>query len=61
MSQDPQALVDAAILAVVLPQAYSIIDRMLATGAGFPKELVVEARRLLPDAYANSFSSKRPT
>jgi len=53
-----RAYVDSAIIAIVLPQAYSIIDRMLSTGAVFPKDLVVEARRLLPEAYANSFSSK---
>jgi len=56
--KNARALVDSAIIAVVLPQAYSIIDRMISTGVVLPKELVVEARKLLPNAYTNSFSNK---
>jgi hypothetical protein len=44
---------DAAIIKVILPQLYSIIDRLLD---GNPdKKLIVDARRILPSNYKNSF------
>jgi hypothetical protein len=36
----------------LLPKLYSIIDRLLD---GQDKALVIEARRVLPKAYKNSF------
>ena len=47
------AKVDAAIIKVVLPQLYSIIDRLLD---GNPdKKLIVDARKILPRDYKHSF------
>jgi len=44
---------DEAIIKVILPQLYSIIDRLLD---GNPdKKLIVDARRILPSNYKHSF------
>lgn len=43
---------DTAIVNTLLPKLYSIIDRLLD---GQDKALVIEARRVLPKAYKNSF------
>jgi hypothetical protein len=43
---------DTAIVQTLLPKLYSIIDRLLD---GQDKALVIEARRVLPKAYKNSF------
>jgi hypothetical protein len=46
-------IVDEAIVIRLLPQLYSIIDRLLD---GNPdKKLIVDARRILPSNYKNSF------
>ena len=51
------AKVDAAIVKVVLPQLYSIIDRLLD---GNPdKKLIVDARKILPRDYKHSFEKPR--
>ena len=44
--------VDTAIVQTLLPKLYSIIDRLLD---GQDKALVIEARRMLPKIYKNSF------
>ena len=50
---DPAQLeLNAAIVQTLLPKLYSIIDRLLD---GQDKALVIEARRVLPKAYKNSF------
>jgi len=41
-----------AIVNTLLPKLYSIIDRLLD---GQDKALVIEARRVLPKTYKNSF------
>ena len=43
---------DTAIVQILLPKLYSIIDRLLD---GQDKALVIEARRVLPKTYKNSF------
>ena len=43
---------DTAIVQMLLPKLYSIIDRLLD---GQDKALVIEARRVLPKTYKNSF------
>ena len=51
------AKVDAAIIKVVLPQLYSIIDRLLD---GNPdKKLIVDARKILPRDYKYSFEKPK--
>ena len=47
---------DAAIVNTLLPKLYSIIDRLLD---GQDKALVIEARRVLPKAYKNSFEKAK--
>jgi len=47
-----QLELNAAIVQTLLPKLYSIIDRLLD---GQDKALVIEARRVLPKAYKNSF------
>lgn len=49
--------VDAAIIEVLLPQLYSIIDRLLD---GNPdKKLIVDARKILPRGYKHSFEKPK--
>ena len=43
---------DTEIVKTLLPKLYSIIDRLLD---GQDKALVIEARRVLPKTYKNSF------
>jgi hypothetical protein len=47
-----QPELNAAIVQTLLPKLYSIIDRLLD---GQDKALVIEARRVLPRGYKNSF------
>ena len=47
---------DTAIVQTLLPKLYSIIDRLLD---GQDKALVIEARRILPKAYKNSFEKEK--
>ena len=55
-----KAFVDAAIVKVVLPNAYEIIDQFLdLDGKPIPKKLMVEAKKFLPSKYKNSFEFKR--
>ena len=48
----PVYAADTTIVQTLLPKLYSIIDRLLD---GQDKALVVEARRVLPKQYKNSF------
>lgn len=58
--ESAKASVDSAIIAVVLPLAYGIIDQLLdLDGKPIPKKLVVDAKKLLPSNYKNSFEFKR--
>ena len=53
------ASVDSAIVKVVLPSAYEIIDQLLdLDGKPIPKKLVADAKKLLPSNYKNSFQFK---
>ena len=47
---------DTAIVQTLLPKLYSIIDRLLD---GQDKALVIEARRVLPKIYKNSFEKEK--
>ena len=47
---------DTAIVQMLLPKLYSIIDRLLD---GQDKALVIEARRVLPKTYKNSFEKEK--
>lgn len=49
---------DTAIVKTLLPKLYSIIDRLLD---GQDKALVIEARRVLPKTYKNSFEKEKNT
>ena len=49
---------DTAIVQMLLPKLYSIIDRLLD---GQDKALVIEARRVLPKTYKNSFEKGKNT
>ena len=53
-AQGPE--LNAAIVQTLLPKLYSIIDRLLD---GQDKALVIEARRLLPKGYKNSFEKEK--
>jgi len=58
--ESAKASVDAAIIAVVLPLAYGIIDQLLdLDGKPIPKKLMVDAKKLLPGNYKNSFEFKK--
>jgi len=50
--QEARPELNDAIVQTLLPKLYSIIDRLLD---GQDKALVIEARRVLPKAYKNSF------
>tara|TARA_R110000822_G_scaffold35007_13_gene98907 strand:+ start:472 stop:687 length:216 start_codon:yes stop_codon:yes gene_type:complete len=53
------AKVDAVIVKVILPMAYSIIDQLIdLDGKPVPKKLLIEAKKLLPSNYKNSFQCK---
>jgi len=53
------ATVDAVIVEVVLPMTYSIIDQLIdLDGKPIPKKLLVDAKKLLPSKYKNSFQFK---
>jgi len=53
------ATVDAVIVEVVLPMAYSIIDQLIdLDGKPIPKKLLADAKKLLPSNYKNSFQFK---
>lgn len=53
------ATVDAVIVEVVLPMAYNIIDQLIdLDGKPVPKKLLIEAKKLLPSYYKNSFQFK---
>ena len=47
---------DTEIVKTLLPKLYSIIDRLLD---GQDKALVIEARRVLPKIYKNSFEKEK--
>ena len=49
---------DTEIVKTLLPKLYSIIDRLLD---GQDKALVIEARRVLPKTYKNSFEKGKKT
>ena len=49
---------DTAIVQTLLPKLYSIIDSLLD---GQDKALVIEARRVLPKKYKNSFEKGKNT
>lgn len=52
--------VDSAIVGTVLPEAYDIINAMLAAnGPLYPKDLSNRARKLLPSKYEQSFGHDR--
>jgi hypothetical protein len=53
------ATVDAVIVEVVLPMAYNIIDQLIGLdGQPIPKKLLIDAKKLLPRGYKNSFQFK---
>ena len=49
------ATVNAAIIQVIFPQLYALIDDLLDASPSLPKPLVVRARKSLPERYKNSF------
>ena len=53
------ATVDAAIVKIILPMAYSTIDQLIdLDGKPIPKKLLIDAKKLLPGEYKNSFQFK---
>ena len=47
---------DTAIVQILLPKLYSIIDRLLDKQ---DKAMVIEARRVLPKTYKNAFEKEK--
>lgn len=57
--ESAKASIDAAIIEVVLPLAYQIIDQLIDfDGKPIPKKLMADAKKLLPNNYKNSFGFK---
>lgn len=57
MNDDDADSVNVVILKAMLPKLYSIIDRLID---GNPdKALLIEARRVLPSNYKNSFEKPK--
>jgi hypothetical protein len=52
--------VDALILEIVLPQAYSCIDELISAigEKNIPKPLLIKCKKLLPSQYPNSFGAR---
>lgn len=50
----PDDRVNAAIVSVILPQLYVAIDDLLDHAPNAPKELVLRAKKLLPNIYPQS-------
>jgi len=50
--------VDTLILKIVLPQAYAVIDKLLDYTTA-PKDLQLEARKLLPKQYKHTLIKPR--
>ena len=55
------ASVDAAIVRVILPEAYRLIDRLIdfIEFDNVPKDLRTDCQKILPDKYKNSFAAKK--
>lgn len=49
--------VDSVIVEELMPKLYSLIDRLLDV-PNVPKDVMVEARKLLPPQYKHSFQNK---
>ena len=56
--KDALMVVNSAIVATVLPQAYQVINDLLDAKGTPSKELIVRARRLLPATYSHGFGFK---
>ena len=56
--KDALMVVNSAIVATVLPQAYQIINDLIDAKGAPSKELIVRARRLLPATYSHGFGFK---
>ena len=56
---EADALVNSAIIKAILPQLYVVIDDLLDHAPDAPKELIVRAKRLLPDIYPQSFAQSK--
>lgn len=54
-ASDARAAVNAAIVALTLPQAYQLIDDLIAANPACPKDLRLRAGKLLPRGYVHSF------
>jgi len=53
------ATVDALIVKIILPMAYNMIDQLIdLDGKPIPKKLLIDAKKLLPSEYKNSFQFK---
>ena len=53
------ATVDALIVKIILPMAYNVIDQLIdLDGKPIPKKLLIDAKKLLPGEYKNSFQFK---
>jgi len=50
--------VDTAIVKVVLPQTYAVIDKLLDYTTA-PKDVLLEARKLLPKQYKHTLVKQR--
>jgi hypothetical protein len=55
----PAPEIDAAIVRVIVPRLYALLDALLAHANTAPKETVLEARKLLPPQYVHALQ-KRP-
>jgi hypothetical protein len=51
--------IDAAIVRVIVPRLYALLDALLAHADTAPKTTVMEARKLLPPQYAHSLQNRK--
>ena len=53
--------VNDAIVKAIVPMLYQIIDDLVDANPAVPKPLLVQARRILPGIYRNSFEKLKTT
>ena len=59
VSAEARAAVDGAIVTTVLPECYDIINQLMEAKPAVSKALIVQARRILPLQYSQSFGAEK--
>lgn len=57
---EAQAMVDKAIVETIMPQLYVLIDDLLDHAPDAPRELVMRAKKMLPDWAPHSMLQSPP-